>query len=82
MKVNNLNEREATPQLRVRCNLRAGQTTTGGTVSGVYYPDMSGTCPGSTPPTGGGTSGIVPSPSGGATINGVYYPNMSGTCSA
>ncbi len=63
-----------TPQFKVRSDIRSGS----GYVDGVYYPDMSGTCTGSTvPPT------PVPPPSGGGgTVNGVYYPDMSGTCTA
>jgi len=54
------------PQLKVRTNLRGGQ---GGYVNGVYYPDQSGVCGTSTPPT-----------SGGGYVNGVYYPDKSGVC--
>jgi hypothetical protein len=62
-----------TPQFKVRSDIRSGS----GYVDGVYYPDMSGTCTGSTvPPT------PVPPPSGGGTVNGVYYPDMSGTCTS
>jgi hypothetical protein len=57
---------EFVPQLRVRTNLRGGQG--GGYVNGVYYPDQSGTCGESAPPTSGGY------------VNGVYYPDKSGVC--
>ena len=74
-------EQHNAPQLRIRCGLRAGATiqpssSGGATINGVYYPDMSGTCAGST----SGGSAIVPSPGGGATIGGVFYPDNSGTC--
>ena len=49
----------------------------GGYVNGVYYPDMSGTCTGTTPPPP-----QPPTTGGGGTVNGVYYPDMSGTCTA
>lgn len=61
-----------TPQFKVRSNIRSGA----GYVNGVYYPDMSGTCTGTTPPP------PTPPPSGGGTVNGVYYPDMSGSCTA
>ncbi len=58
--------------MKIHTNLKAGQTTGGGYVNGVYYPDMSGYCSGSTtPPT-----------TGGGYVNGVYYPDMSGYCSS
>ena len=62
------------PQFKVRSDIRSGA----GYVDGVYYPDMSGTCTGTTPtpPT------PVPPVSGGGDVNGVYYPDMSGTCTA
>lgn len=41
----------------------------GGYVNGVYYPDKSGYC--------GGTSGGT---TGGGYVNGVYYPDKSGYC--
>jgi len=62
------------PQLMVRSDIRSGQ---GGYVNGVYYPDMSGTCTGTTPPPP-----QPPTTGGGGTVNGVYYPDMSGTCTA
>ena len=47
-------------------------TTGGGYVNGVYYPDYSGYCSGTTPP---------PKPTtGGGYVNGVYYPDYSGYC--
>jgi hypothetical protein len=61
------------PQLKVRSDLRSGQ---GGYVNGVYYPDMSGTCTGTTPPP------PTPPTTGGGYVNGVWYPDMSGTCAA
>lgn len=64
---------KTTPQLRVRSDLRAGN---GGYVNGVWYPDMSGTCTGTTPPP---TDPTAPT-SGGGWVNGVWYPDMSGTC--
>jgi hypothetical protein len=62
--------------MKLHTNLRAGQTTGGGYVNGVYYPAMSGYCSGST---------VTPTPppptTGGGYVNGVYYPDMSGYCS-
>ena len=83
------------PQLKVRTNLRGGQS--GGYVNGVYYPDQSGVCGSSTPSTSGGgyvngvyypdqsgvCGGTVPPTTpttGGGYVNGVYYPDKSGTC--
>ncbi|MBP1694573.1 MAG: hypothetical protein H6Q37_2456 [Chloroflexi bacterium] len=65
---------QKTPQFKVRSDIRSGS---GGYVDGVYYPDMSGTCSGTTPPPP-----PPPSGTGGGYVNGVYYPDMSGTCSA
>ena len=47
-------------------------TTGGGYVNGVYYPDYSGYCSGTTPPP--------PPTTGGGYVNGVYYPDYSGYC--
>jgi hypothetical protein len=47
-------------------------TPGGGWVNGVYYPDYSGYCSGTTP--------TPPPPSGGGYVNGVYYPDYSGLC--
>jgi hypothetical protein len=47
-------------------------TSGGGYVNGVYYPDMSGVC--------GGTTTPKPPTTGGGYVNGVYYPDMSGVC--
>lgn len=65
------------PQFQVRSDIRSGES--GGYVNGVWYPDMSGYCGGSTvPPT------TVPPPppptSGGGYVGGVWYPDKSGTC--
>jgi hypothetical protein len=66
--------------MKIHTNLRAGQTSGGGTVNGVYYPDMSGYCSGSTPtPT---PPIYYPPTTGGGYVNGVYYPDMSGYCSS
>jgi hypothetical protein len=69
------------PQLKVRSDIRSGQG--GGWVNGVFYPDMSGTCTGSTtpPPTTPPTT-TPPPTTGGGWVNGVFYPDMSGTCAA
>ena len=56
-------------QLHVRTDLRGGQSS-GGTVNGVYYPDMSGVCE---PVT-------AEQPTNGGYVNSVYYPDMSGVC--
>jgi hypothetical protein len=56
------------PQLKVRTNLRGGQG--GGYVNGVYYPDQSGVCGGTVPPT-------TPPTSGGGYVKGVYYPDRA-----
>jgi hypothetical protein len=63
------------PQIQVRSAIRSGASS-GGNVNGVWYPDMSGVCNGSspippTPPT---------PPSGGGYVNGVWYPDMTGVC--
>lgn len=62
------------PQFKVRSDVRSGQ---GGWVNGVWYPDMSGTCTGTTPPP---TTTPPPPSTGGGWVNGVWYPDMSGTC--
>ena len=56
------------PQIKVRSNVRAGSG--GGWVDGVWYPDKSGVCGGSTPQP----------PSGGGWVDGVWYPDKSGSC--
>jgi len=61
------------PQLKVRTNLRGGQG--GGYVNGVYYPDQSGVCGGSTTPT----TPTTPT-TGGGYVNGVWYADKSGVC--
>jgi hypothetical protein len=48
-------------------------TTGGGYVNGVYYPDYSGYCSGTTPPP-------TPPSTGGGYVNGVYYADYSGYC--
>lgn len=63
---------KATAQIKVRSNLRAGN---GGWVNGVWFPDMSGTCTGTTPPPV-----TPPTTGGGGWVNGVWYADMSGTC--
>jgi hypothetical protein len=67
------------PQLKVRSDLRSGN---GGYVNGVWYPDMSGYCSGTTPPTTTPPPTTPPPTSGGGYVNGVWYPDMSGTCAA
>jgi hypothetical protein len=61
------------PQLKVRTNLRGGQG--GGYVNGVYYPEKSGVCGGSTTPT----TPTTPT-TGGGYVNGVWYADKSGVC--
>ena len=69
------------PQFLVRTGVRAGQG--GGWVNGVWVPDMSGTCTGSTPPP---TPTPLPTPipppttTGGGWVNGVWVADMSGSC--
>ena len=63
------------PQFKVRSNLRAGEG--GGYVDGVYYPDQSGVCGGSTPPPPPPTP---QPPNGGGYVDGVYYPDKSSVC--
>jgi len=67
------------PQFRVRSNIRAGQG--GGYVNGVWVPDQSGVCNGSTtpPPTQPPTQPPPPT-AGGGWVNGVWYPDKSGSC--
>ena len=76
------NIREITPQFKVRTNVRGGQG--GGWVNGVWYPDNSGVCGGTTQPTPPTTTpppGTTPPPtSDGGYVNGVWYPDKSGTC--
>jgi hypothetical protein len=61
--------------MKLQTNLKAGQSTGGGYVNGVYYPDYSGYCSSGTPtPT-------PPPTTGGGYVNGVYYPDYSGYCS-
>lgn len=64
------------PQLQVRTSLRSG---VGGYVNGVFYPDRSGVCGGTVPPTPQPPT-PVPPVSGGGYVNGVFYPDRSGTC--
>ena len=66
------------PLIRVRTGLRGGQS--GGYVNGVFYPDMSGYCSGTTPPPTTPPPTTTPPPSGGGYVGGVFYPDMSGTC--
>jgi hypothetical protein len=49
-------------------------STGGGYVNGVYYPDYSGYCSGTTPPP------TTPPTTGGGYVNGKYYPDYSGYC--
>lgn len=49
-------------------------TTGGGYVNGVYYPDYSGYCSGTTPPP------TTPPNTGGGYVGGKYYPDYSGYC--
>jgi hypothetical protein len=64
------------PQLQVRSHVRSGN---GGYVNGVWYPDQSGVCGGSSvppapvPPT-------TPPTTGGGYVGSVWYPDKSGTC--
>jgi hypothetical protein len=65
------------PQFQVRSDIRSGES--GGYVNGVWYPDMSGYCGGSTVPP----APVPPAPpptSGGGYVGGVWYPDKSGTC--
>jgi len=70
------------PQIQVRSNLRSGATQGGGYVNGVWYPDKSGVCGGTTPPPGGTPpgGGTPPPSTGGGWIGGVWYPDKSGVC--
>jgi hypothetical protein len=68
------------PQFQVRSDIRSGEG--GGYVDGVWYPDQSGVCGGSTsqPPP---PSTVPPPPttsSGGGYVGGVWYPDQSGVC--
>ena len=67
------------PQIHVRSDLRSGSTQGGGWVGGVWVPDQSGVCGGSTtPPTP--TPPIEPPVEGGGWVGGVWYPDKSGVC--
>lgn len=67
-------------QFKVRSNLRSGEG--GGYVNGVWYPDQSGVCSGSTPPPPNPPPQPSPQPptNGGGYVNGVWYPDQSGVC--
>jgi hypothetical protein len=67
------------PQIQVRSGLRSGASEGGGYVNGVWYPDKSGVCGGSTTPPTTPQPPTQP-PSGGGWIGGVWYPDKSGTC--
>jgi hypothetical protein len=66
------------PQLQVRSRLRSGATG-GGYVNGVWYPDRSGVCGGTTPPAPVPPTPPTPS-TGGGYVGGVWYPDRSGVC--
>ncbi|MBP1694724.1 MAG: hypothetical protein H6Q37_2607 [Chloroflexi bacterium] len=66
-----------TPQFVVRTGVRAGQG--GGYVNGVWYPDRSGECGGTVPPTTTPPT-TTPPTTGGGYVNGVWYPDQSGSC--
>jgi len=68
------------PQYQVRSDVRSGSG--GGYVNGVWYPDMSGVCGGTVPPSTVPPTTTPPPPptSGGGYVNGVWYPDKSGTC--
>ncbi len=67
------------PQLKLRTNLKSG-TTGGGTVNGVFYPDMSGYCATGTVPPTTTPPPTQPPTTGGGYVGGVFYPDMSGYC--
>ena len=67
------------PQLLVRSGLRSGTSQGGGYVNGVWVPDQSGVCGGSTTPPSTPQPPTQP-PSGGGWVGGVWYPDKSGTC--
>jgi hypothetical protein len=70
-----------TPLFSVRTGVRAGQG--GGWVNGVWVPDMSGTCSGSTPPPNSPPTTpptTPPTSSSGGWVNGVWVADQSGTC--
>ena len=69
------------PQFRVQTNLRSGATGGGGYVGGVYYPDQSGVCGGTTPPAQPvPPTQPTPPTSGGGYVGDVWYPDRSGSC--
>lgn len=68
------------PQFQVRSDIRSGEG--GGYVEGVWYPDQSGVCDGSTtqPPAPAPVPPPPPPTSGGGYVGGVWYPDQSGVC--
>jgi hypothetical protein len=68
------------PQFQVRSDVRSGAG--GGYVDGVWYPDMSGVCGGTTPvpPPTTPPPTTPPPTTGGGYVNGVWYPDRSGVC--
>jgi hypothetical protein len=68
------------PQFQVRSDIRSGEG--GGYVDGVWYPDQSGVCGGSTsqPPPPSTVPPPPPTSSGGGYVGGVWYPDQSGVC--
>ena len=62
----------STPQIRLRSGLVGGQASGGTWYGGVFYPDYSGTCSGTQPPTD----------QGGTWYGGAFYPDYSGTCTS
>jgi hypothetical protein len=73
-------EKKFIPQIQVRSNLRSGQSQGGGYVNGVWYPDRSGVCAGTTPPGTVPPGGTNPPSQGGGYIGGIWYPDKSGVC--
>lgn len=73
-----MDNKQYVPQIKVRTAVRAGEG--GGYVNGVWYPDMSGACGGSTTPPPTTPPTPTPPTSGGGYVNGVWYPDKSGTC--
>ena len=75
-----MNERYI-PQLQVRSSIRSGASG-GGYVDGVWYPDRSGVCGGTTPPDPTPPYPPIPPypPTNGGYVNGTWYSDRSGIC--
>lgn len=73
-----MEHKKVVPQIQVRSHVRSGAG--GGYVNGVWFPDMSGVCGGTTPPTPVPPTPVPPPSGGGGWVNGVWIPDMSGTC--